>query len=189
VTAKIQIASPDYWKLSDEELIRHFRELNEYTYIKYIFQRYGHIVFGICLKQVKDVATAKTLMEDTFIKLMTAIKQQPIHDFKPWLFKYLHADDKIIEGGNTTYLHENETWLPGKNEDNIDNDISYEKVESILSQLPPEQRLCLKLFYQENKTCAAIAKETGYTTAQIKTWLYSGRKNIASDPQLHMQTH
>jgi RNA polymerase sigma-70 factor (ECF subfamily) len=52
------------------------------------------------------------------------------------------------------------------------------QIRSILAKLPEEQRRCLKLFYIEGFTAKEVAKETGFTEGQVKSYLQNGRRNF-----------
>ena len=52
------------------------------------------------------------------------------------------------------------------------------QIRSILAELPEEQRRCLKLFYIEGLTTIEVAKASGYTEKQVKSYLQNGRRNF-----------
>ena len=52
------------------------------------------------------------------------------------------------------------------------------QIRSILKELPENQRRCLKLFYIEGYTATEVAKSTGFTGKQVKSYLQNGRRNF-----------
>ncbi len=52
------------------------------------------------------------------------------------------------------------------------------QIRSILAKLPEEQRRCLKLFYMEGFTAKEVARATGFTAKQVKSYLQNGRRNF-----------
>jgi hypothetical protein len=89
--AKFQIPSSEYRRLSDEELLRRFRDLHERAAVSYLFERYGHIILGICLKKENSISGAQRLTEEIFTKILDAERQKHIRDFQPWLLKFVTA--------------------------------------------------------------------------------------------------
>jgi RNA polymerase sigma-70 factor (ECF subfamily) len=51
-------------------------------------------------------------------------------------------------------------------------------IRTILGKLPDHQRRCLKLFYIEGCSAIEVAKETGFTLKQVKSYLQNGRRNF-----------
>ena len=52
------------------------------------------------------------------------------------------------------------------------------QIRSVLKKLPENQRRCLKLFYIEGYTAREVAKATGFTGKQVKSYLQNGRRNF-----------
>ena len=90
---KKQIPASDYRRLSDEELIRRYTDLQEYNAMYYIFERYGHMVFGWELQQAKNPEAAKSSMERVFIDLLEEFRKSSIKEFKHWLFQHVTGHD------------------------------------------------------------------------------------------------
>jgi len=91
VKPKLLIPPADYKKLTDEELIHRYVHRHEIVAINYLFDRYAHLVFGICMKHLGDIALAKSATKELFIKLADDLKGYTIDQFKPWLFQYVIA--------------------------------------------------------------------------------------------------
>jgi RNA polymerase sigma-70 factor (ECF subfamily) len=52
------------------------------------------------------------------------------------------------------------------------------QIRSILADLSDEQRRCLKLFYIEGYSMKELAKATGFSEKQVKSFLQNGRRNF-----------
>ena len=74
----------NYSILTDEELVERYRNSHETVYIGELYQRYTHLVFGVCMKYFKDEATAEDASMQIFEKLITELKKHHITAFKPW---------------------------------------------------------------------------------------------------------
>ncbi|MBL4735850.1 MAG: hypothetical protein JKY18_11050, partial [Flavobacteriales bacterium] len=72
--------------LSDEELIAKFRKTQNKDCISTLFDRYSHLVYGLCLTYFKEPAKSKDAVLEIFEKIMDKIGNAEIRTFKPWLF-------------------------------------------------------------------------------------------------------
>jgi RNA polymerase sigma factor (sigma-70 family) len=51
-------------------------------------------------------------------------------------------------------------------------------IRTVLNKLSDQQRRCLKLFYIEGYSAKEVARETGFTVRQVKSYLQNGRRNF-----------
>src|SRR6187399_1216131 len=71
---------------TDAELIAMYRNSGNTAYIGELFQRYTHLVFGVCMKYFKNVDESKDGVMDVFEKILTELKRHEVENFKPWLY-------------------------------------------------------------------------------------------------------
>jgi DNA-directed RNA polymerase specialized sigma24 family protein len=170
--SSLKITPSDYRKLSDEELIRRYLELHEYSSVNYIFERYGHIVFGMCLKRSRTPEAAKQLTEEMFVKIIGEVASKPVRDFKRWLYNYITAYDgnPAVSGTNngSPAAHHKHTGEP------IISDYGEHALRKALDELPASQRQCIKLFYVDCKCHDEVASETGNQVNRTKELLQHG---------------
>jgi len=176
------VAQGDYKKLSDEELIFRYAHRNEQAAFTCLFDRYGHLVYGVCLKYLKETEAAKDAMQQIFIKLLDDLKRFKIDNFKPWLYQvaknhcYMQlrkpmpvVNNKIEDG----YMEFEEDW-----HHKIEQEQLLDKLETAIKELNGEQRTCIELFYLQKKTYQEIAIQSGYTLMQVKSAIQNGRRNL-----------
>jgi len=171
---KIQITLAEYRRLSDEELVHRFVHRNEPEAIHILFERYGHLVVGVCNKHLNDPDEAVGATQKIFLRLLDDLKRFKIENFKEWLFK--DATDyciqkkglkkeelkPIVEAG----LQFSETqW-------------NEEQVKAALAELPEAERSCLELFYIKKMTYEEIAAAKQVTAPQVKETLQKGRQQL-----------
>ena len=70
----------------DEELLKRFREDGDIEILGRLYERYLHLVYGVCLKYLEDRDTSKDEVMNIFEKLVTAVPEQEIVSFKTWLY-------------------------------------------------------------------------------------------------------
>ena len=183
VKTKLQIQVSDYKKFPDDELVYRYVNLHDNTAINYLYERYGHLVFGVCLKYLKDTEAAKDTTQQIFIKMLDDLNRFHINNFKPWLFKVTKntclmqlrsslpvVNNKIEIGDDMDF--EQETHQKIEQEEKLNN------LETALSQLCDEQRICIELFYLQKLTYAEIVQRTDYTLLQVKSFIQNGKRNL-----------
>ena len=172
---KIQITASDYRALSDEELLRRCNELNEHVAVNYLFERYGHIVFGICLKYAENPASARKIMENIFIKMVTDFRPSATA-FKPWLHKYVH--DHCLKSAYAATGKNTVSYKAEHDKELTNEQMKIEDIESAIGTLTADERQCIELFYLKNKNYAEVSIATGFPVPQVKELLYAGKYNI-----------
>src|SRR5665647_1396265 len=70
----------------DEELLKRFREDGDIEILGRLYERYMHLVYGVCLKYLEDREAAKDEVMNIFEKLVTGVPDQEINNFKTWLY-------------------------------------------------------------------------------------------------------
>ncbi|RZK57585.1 MAG: sigma-70 family RNA polymerase sigma factor, partial [Hymenobacter sp.] len=60
----------------------------------------------------------------------------------------------------------------------LQHEADLQALEAALGQLPPEQRRCLELFYQQEKSYAEITALTGLPVNLVKSHLQNGRRML-----------
>ena len=175
---------------SDAELVQKYRNSREPAYIGELFQRYTHLVFGVCMKYLKNTEESKDAAMEVFEKIMTELKRHEVENFKPWLYfvtknhclmklrkestLLLHQEgftrfySDFMEFEGTAHL------LNGKADDGQ----IAEFLKKGIGELREEQRQCIELFFFNNKSYEEIAQHTGYSMMQVKSFLQNGKRNL-----------
>ncbi|MDQ4141873.1 MAG: sigma-70 family RNA polymerase sigma factor [Bacteroidota bacterium] len=173
--------------LKDEELIRLYQQTNDSNYVGELYRRYTHLVYGVCLKYLKDPEESKDAVMQIFEQLLGVLKKQEITHFYNWLhvltrnhcLMKLRAektkDEKVKALARNGLLSETslDTELP-----EVILDAKIETLEKGLAQIPPEQRQCVELFYLHKKSYKEIAEITGYDLNKIKSYIQNGKRNL-----------
>lgn len=181
---KHQLLLSEYKKLSDEELIHRFVHRGEQLVMNAIFERYGHLVFGVCHKYLKDTDAAKDAMQQVFIKLIDDLPRFEIKNFKGWLLQVTRNHCLMELRKNKPEIYHDNTWqnIIVESDENwhhkIEEEHLYEQLEQAIEMLNPEQKKCVQYFYLEKMTYAEIAAKTNFTLQEVKTYLQNGKRNL-----------
>lgn len=172
-------------KLSDLELVSEYQKSEDSKYVGELFNRYAHLVLGVCLKYLKDSDKSQDAVMQIFEKLMTDLKQQNIQNFKSWLhvvsknYCLMQLRKKKPVSSGESFENAERTIESTSEIDDIEmKEKHLVQLEQAIEELKPEQRNCIKLFYLEKKCYQEVAENTGYSEKQVKSYIQNGKRNL-----------
>ena len=173
---------------TDDELIEEFSASGDLEVLGELYSRYMHLVYGVCLKYLKEREESMDAVMQIFEKLVTDIPKQEIQSFRSWLhvvtknFCLMHLRSKrsqderikemVTEGA---YFVENSVELHPIDREDVNMDRA---LEDCIEQLNEEQKACIRRFYFDNKCYNDIAKEMGIDEKKVKSHLQNGKRNL-----------
>lgn len=175
-----------YASCSDPELIRLFKEKNDNSFVGILYQRYGHLVLGLCLKYLKNRDDAQDAVVQIFTNLLSDLKRYDIEYFKSWLYVY-SKNFCLMELRKRQSLLKKELELKENTHLVVDlNDAAHPEekekqilmMEKAIEELNAHQQQCIRLFYLENKSYIEITVLTGYALNDVKSHIQNGKRNL-----------
>ncbi len=168
----------------DKQLLQHYHDDGNNEWLGILLQRYTMLLFGVCMKYLKNEEEAKDAVQQVFLKVINELRKYPVEYFKSWLYMVAknHCLMKLRDKGK--YNHEiNERILAApQEEDNMlalrEKDQTLELMSEALLLLKEEQKLCVTLFYLEKKSYQQICGKTGFTLMQVKSNIQNGKRNL-----------
>jgi RNA polymerase sigma-70 factor (ECF subfamily) len=147
-----------------------------------LLQRYTLLLLGVAMKYLKDKELAQDAVQQIFLKALTHLPKDEIQNFKGWLYvlmrnhclQYLrdrhhHADDLALDNVSATITDTEELKLK---------DYTLEQMNAALEELNEEQRKAVVLFYLKKQSYEQIMQQTGYSFAQVKSYIQNGKRNL-----------
>jgi RNA polymerase sigma factor (sigma-70 family) len=172
-----------YQQHTDEQLSAEYLKTGNKLFIGILFDRYATLVYGLCLKYLKNEDDSKDAVLQIFEMLMTELSKKQITYFRSWLF-VLSKNHCLMQIRSTTRRTGREALYAGQfetshkiefvNEPTITDDIIVEKI----NHLKEDQRLCITLFYLEEKSYNEITTITGLDYNQVKSAIQNGKRNL-----------
>ena len=154
-------------------------DLKAFEYILSFFEK---AIYNYCLRIVKNSQNAKDITQETFIKIYTHRKSiDPEKNIKTWIFTI---------ATNTTYdffrgkKRKNEVTLDEENETISSIEAYYPKeglvsdVDKALTQINPEYKKALLLFYQQGFEYKEIAEILEMPINTVKTHISRGKEQL-----------
>ncbi|MCA6441499.1 MAG: RNA polymerase sigma factor [Sediminibacterium sp.] len=176
------MAKDNYNHISDNDLLDHYRNDGNNQWLGIFLERYTLLLFGVCMKYLKNEEEAKDAVQQVFVKAIQELGKYPIYYPKSWLYKVAcnHCLMKIRDKKTTVSLEhtgfeesiEPTAETPQLKEQNLI------WLEQSLPSLQTDQRTCVTLFYLEKKSYQEISMATGLSLLQVKSHIQNGKRNL-----------
>jgi RNA polymerase sigma factor (sigma-70 family) len=179
------VSQTQYSHISDNELLEHYQADKDNRWLGILLQRYTMLLFGVCMKYLKNEEEARDAVQQIFLKALTEIPKYRIDYFKSWLYTIArnHCLMKLRDRHKQMVeIHDNLLLTEDENENSrlfhILKDQQFTLMKEALSQLTVEQKNCISLFYLEKQTYQQIAEKTGFNYMQVKSYIQNGKRNL-----------
>lgn len=174
--------------IDDSELVSRYRFSHDSAYVGELFQRYTHMVFGVCLRYLKDEELARDAVMEVFEKVMTDLKKHEVDNFRTWVYSVAKnhclmalRKEKTLRPHKDSYQNfvreimetEDPMHLNGASEVEMD-----KRLEEAIISLNEDQQKCIRLFYFEKRSYEDIEQMTEYNYKQVKSHLQNGKRNL-----------
>src|SRR5215510_13526812 len=80
------VSGEKYKRLTDQELVLEYKGSGELAILGELYNRYMSLVFGVCLKYLKDREESRDAVMQIFEKLVTTLREHDVANFKSWLY-------------------------------------------------------------------------------------------------------
>jgi RNA polymerase sigma-70 factor (ECF subfamily) len=184
------IKKQDETTFSDLELVVRYKQSGEMHYAGVLFQRYTHLILGLCLKYFKNEDDSQDAVMDIFEQITVALLKHEVANFKSWLYtltrnhclmKLRKPEVKRMITQDVAEVDESLFMEKTEDEHLIDEDereAQLRHLPAALNQLNAEQKLCIELFYLQGKSYQEVAEATGYSLNQVKSYIQNGKRNL-----------
>lgn len=178
--------SSDIAQLTDLEIIALYKSNDQNDLVGTLYKRYMSLVYGVCLKYLKDREPAKDMTMQVFEKLLTNLKSQQIQNFKSWIYVLTKNECLMLlrkntrQNGKTESINDHQFMEFNIPQHHIDESPEEDigKLDSCIEKLGKAQQECIKLFYLEKKCYQEVCEITGHEMKKVKSYLQNGRRNL-----------
>ena len=172
----------------DEKLLDDFRESGDLEILGLLYQRYMHLVYGVCLRYFKDREKAQDGVMQIFEKLIVEIPGHQIQKFKSWLyvltknFCLMEIRSEKTRGLKMDRLRAEQEFSVESREElhPIDEEgAEQDKVlRDCIENLKQEQKECIQLFFFESKSYREICVILAMDEKKVKSYLQNAKRNL-----------
>ncbi|MBU2018341.1 MAG: sigma-70 family RNA polymerase sigma factor [Bacteroidetes bacterium] len=170
-----------YRQLSDEELILQNKARPNNKSLAIIYERYGPLVMGACMKYLKNIQEAEDMTSSIFEKLPEKILQHEIRYFKSWLYQMTKNECLMKLRKKKVYTQEvNEQILCSVEQevDKAEKEVQIKQLELALEALKDKQKECVVLFYLEELSYQEISDRLRIDIKTVKSQIQNGKRNL-----------
>ena len=181
-----------------------FKETRDNAIVGELFQRHTHLVFGVCMKYLKDEDEAKDGVMQIFEKILTDLHRHNVDNFKGWLYMVAKNHCMMYFRSKKNHVELPRELTEDNSEDGVsplslgrgaggevaveltsdlhhngeDKEKQLTLMESAIKELKEEQRICIELFYLQERSYEEVAKMTGYSMKEVKSYIQNGKRNL-----------
>ena len=169
---------------SDTELVLLYRQSGDLKVLGELYQRYMELVYGVCLKYLKEPEPSQDAVMQIFEELVSKLKKHEVENFRGWLHQVAKnyclmqlrtpKNLKTVELPALLVQNEEDVHLNGV----MEREENFQKLEICLASLPDEQRTMIKLFYLDGKCYNEIVEITGCNWNHVRSSIQNGRRNL-----------
>jgi len=184
--------------LSDQEVLTRYRQGGDVAALGVLYERHLPEVFGVCRRYLAPPdEDAQDAAMQLFEQLVGKLRSHAPDNFPAWLYAtarnfclmelrarqrgtasggplVLMPEAADVENAAARHLPDAGTEAEAAQQHEAD----LQALELAMTQLPPEQRRCLELFYQEEKSYQEIVAATGLALNLVKSHLQNGRRML-----------
>ena len=172
----------------NESLLEEFLKTGDLEILGILFQRYMHLVYGVCLRYYKDREDARDGVMQIFEKLIAEIPAHKIQRFKSWLY-VLTKNHCLMEirSGKTRQRHL-DSWVAAQDYSveflpelhPVDEESARQnaRLKECIERLKNEQKECIELFFFQDKSYREIASLLAIEEKKVKSHLQNGKRNL-----------
>ena len=150
---------------TDTELLERFYQLNDNSVLGELLQRYTLLLLGVCMKYLKNEESAKDAVQQIFLKAISEMNKYQVVYVKSWLYMIAknHCLMQLrkksilipVTEAHSAQWQENDLLALKEKENTL------YLLEIALTELKPEQKTCVTLFFLEKKSYQEIVEVTG----------------------------
>ena len=176
--------SATYQQLPDDELVQQYKQQKDQQLLAVLYQRYSGLVFGVCLKYLKDAEAAADASLDIYEELVQKVVKYEIDNFKGWLHTLTrnHCLMKLRSGKGKQTVELPEAVMQSEEtvhlEEVMEKEANLTQLEACIDKLIAEQKQVVQLFYLQEKCYNDITTLTGLPWNTVRSHIQNGRRNL-----------
>ena len=167
---------------SDEAQLNNYRKSGDIAVLGALFENYVPLIFGVCLKYLKDEDAAKDAVMGIFEELVVKVKQHELKQFRSWVYvlsrnyclMQLRSDKKT----EVVSLDEVMEFTPFLHPEDNNKEEALKALERCMEKLTAMQKQSVDLFYLKEKCYKEIADITGFSLNDVKSYIQNGKRNL-----------
>lgn len=181
---------------ADSILLKEYLVSGNLEVLGELYNRYIHLVYGVCLKYLKQREDSKDAVNRIFESLITEIPKYKIENFRSWLYvvtknyclmqlrKEKTRKKQFEQYSHHFFMESTDISHPidEERDDSLEN-----RLKACMDKLREEQKTCIHLFYYESRCYEEIAESMALPKKKVKSYIQNGRRNLKLCLEKHTQ--
>ncbi|MDR2126981.1 MAG: sigma-70 family RNA polymerase sigma factor [Prevotellaceae bacterium] len=169
---------------NDSELLSLFCSSGNSFYLGHLYNRYMHLVYGVCLKYLQNSDDAQDAVMQIFEFLLEKIEKYEIATFRTWIYSVArnHCLQKLRKKNKEILMDFSVDFMDFSDISHLfyehDSEKQVTALKKCMEKLPETQRRCIEMFFFYEKSYADIADETKYHLKSVKSYIQNGKRNL-----------
>ena len=169
---------------SDAELVARYQKSGDMDLLGVLYERYTELIYGVCLKVLKNEVEAEDAFMNIFEKLAKKVREHDIQQFRPWLHTVVRNHCLGIlrkKGKHLTVSYEEDFMQSQEALHPFMEEATNGKLTALtgcMDTLKGAQKKCVQLFYFEGKSYQDIAAENELSLGKVRSYIQNGRRNL-----------
>jgi len=172
----------------DDILLARYLKTGDLNILGELYRRYIPLVYGVCLKYLPGREDARDAVMDIFEKIIIELGRHRVDRFRPWLYvltknwclMYLRSsrneDDQLKKmAKEQSLIMEIDMEVHPIDRDN---GISGKLLDDCIERLKKEQKMCIQLFYYDNRSYREVATILNLDEKMVKSHLQNAKRNL-----------
>ena len=168
---------------TDAELVNLYKSTDNADFLAALYQRYMDMIYGVCLKYLKNEEAAKDSVMEIYMELVDKLKKYSVENFKSWVYQLAknHCLMKLRKDKNKPHhIDADVVHL----EDNVHLNAVMEKEANLnllhdcIQELNVDQREIIELFYLKEQCYKSIAEFKEIELNTVRSFIQNGRRNL-----------
>lgn len=173
-------------EFDDRQLVTDYRKSHSRKIFGVLFDRYAHLVFGVCMKYLKNQEESKDATLSIFEKAMEDLKRFDVEKFSYWIHTVARNYCLMQLRSRKAMIYIDDDEGPGEKilsdvnqgHESEDTEKMLIVLEEAIGSLNEEQRNCIDLFYLKKYCYQDVSKITGFTMNEVKSHIQNGKRNL-----------
>ncbi len=175
--------------ISDADLLTQYIHNGDLNTLGQLYSRYMDLVYGVCLKYLKDKEDSQDMVTLIFEKIAKSIITSNIENFKPWLYvvtknyclmelrKKKHQNISIDDEHffSSELMESNYIIHPIDEEDKMSNE---KALKNCIDKLKFQQKESIELFYFNELSYQQISLKMNIEVKKVKSYIQNAKRNL-----------
>jgi RNA polymerase sigma-70 factor (ECF subfamily) len=171
---------------TDEELLQYYKNTGKTDSFGQLFDRYIPLVYGVCLKYLRDAGEAQDAVMQLFEDLLPKVLHYEINVFRTWLYtvsknhclQLLREKERTIQVELYADFMESDEIMHLLDEEVDEDNERLQALQKCMEALPENQRISVTRFFMDELSYADIVESTGYSLKSVKSYIQNGKRNL-----------